>query len=554
VVKLNYSIHLMKETICEFKDCILEEKGLDEYDLKDECDVDGTIYYKHSDPRDPPAWYKFIDSALSSKDSSSESNVLPFPEQHSLYGILLIRAESRIFAFTFGYGYTCINIESREADFGMRTALNMVDHQKIREIDKKSLNYNTLHTISQSLKGLKISNFGIDLNDDLVKGISGKSNDTEISDSITGSISLKVTNNNKIRDLPQLCKKLLEYYLSENYKDHFQWYDNFKLITDKNTISSLNETLLGNIKESCENGNETDDNLSLEFPDYIDLNSSRKFEITNSDKISQTFEIDDFKFKNLYSNDVFSKSDDFTSFDKIKVKLYNPDAEEEISTWKLFDCVYFFGQVTKDKLHNILIDGKWYEISADQVENTDKYLEDVDKTNKMPLRKFSGSSSEDEYIKSLISEKKSYLKFHRKNISVPNPGGLQRTNSVEFCDLYDHKEKRIIHIKIYSASAGINHLCSQISTSAIFFLKDEDFREKIINKTDEDDRKNLNFSKNSRPIPMNYKLVFAIIHSKKEWSITILPIMAKMTLKKTIEELELLGYNVQIECIGTKDK
>ena len=74
---------------------------------------------------------------------------------------------SRIFAIPFGYGHSMIDKINCVEDFGLKLVLNIVDRNSIRKIGKRTLSSDPKNTIEQLSKIGEISDFGIDIEQDL---------------------------------------------------------------------------------------------------------------------------------------------------------------------------------------------------------------------------------------------------------------------------------------------------------------------------------------------------------------------------------------------------
>jgi len=118
----------------------------------------------------------------------------------------------------------------------------------------------------------------------------------------------------------------------------------------------------------------------------------------------------------------------------------------------------------------------------------------------------------------------------RKNIIYG--GG---SSSVEFCDIYDEKNKTLIHIKNYYGSSALSHLFAQGKVSSQMFLSDKKFRDKVKEK-----EKELKFNPETDPRPNDYKIIFGII-SESEKALNI-PFFSKVNFKSTKNLLNTFGY------------
>ena len=137
----------------------------------------GTLYIKNSRST-RPQWLDFFDEvpAIKALDLRNRS--------HS--AVLLVEAAGRRFALSFGYGYSMIEPAAIKRRFGLRAALNLVDPEQIRSMDRKRLESVTMYTREQAGRGSGLNAFTIDAERELLRSITGASKDKGIRDARIG--------------------------------------------------------------------------------------------------------------------------------------------------------------------------------------------------------------------------------------------------------------------------------------------------------------------------------------------------------------------------------
>jgi uncharacterized protein (TIGR04141 family) len=155
----------------------------------------------------------------------------------SARGVLLVpipyEQSTRYFAISFGVGRHLLNEGVIEERFGLKVVLNSLDESSLRSIDKTTLGSVPKHSREQMSRDVTSSEFGIDIEQDLINSVTGKSKDDLLGKIITGkdafasSIKADVTN---VRDVLLHC---LERYQSSDYRVHFDWIDQIAEIRDK---------------------------------------------------------------------------------------------------------------------------------------------------------------------------------------------------------------------------------------------------------------------------------------------------------------------------------
>ena len=140
-----------------------------------ELDGVGTFYVEESHVR-PPSWIRdFFGDALADRFRILTA---------SAKGLLLVRVdaepEQRIFAVVFGLGRHLLNEGVTEERFGLKVVLNSVIANSLRSIDKTSLGSNPKQSREQISREGEAASFGIDIEQDLVRSVTGRSGDPRL--------------------------------------------------------------------------------------------------------------------------------------------------------------------------------------------------------------------------------------------------------------------------------------------------------------------------------------------------------------------------------------
>src|SRR5205085_2909412 len=108
----------------------------EEVDLKN-VSFDGKAYFQR-DRDKPPSWLPYVrDHCKISEPDKILNTTNSF--------LLLLKISGRIFAVTTGFGFTAINREGLEPDFGLKVTLNTVDKEKLRSMQSRNVDTTTLH-------------------------------------------------------------------------------------------------------------------------------------------------------------------------------------------------------------------------------------------------------------------------------------------------------------------------------------------------------------------------------------------------------------------------
>ena len=112
-----------------------------------------------------PKWKEFFESFTGNKIDDIITK--------SSSAVIMIKSKSRIFAVTFGYGRSLLEQSYFVADFGIKTALNMLKHDSLRSVDTFTIDDSPVQKKTQASLGTEISMFGVDVSKDILRSVSG---------------------------------------------------------------------------------------------------------------------------------------------------------------------------------------------------------------------------------------------------------------------------------------------------------------------------------------------------------------------------------------------
>ncbi|HPX32763.1 MAG TPA: TIGR04141 family sporadically distributed protein [Erysipelotrichaceae bacterium] len=432
--------------------------------------------------------------------------------------------KNRIFALTMGYGKHMLKENVVEERFGLKVTLNTIRQDSLRRISKVNIGGN--QKISNEQLPLKsgITDFGLDINRDLVSNITGVSDDEDyVTGMISGGDMLSVTADVDINNIMSFLGKTYQKYSLSNYKSNFGWIDQIQEVRDKRLIEKLNSKLIAKI-----NSKSTD--IWMAVPEIINWSEIGGF------KYSGTEVFDDINIETVI--DSFKKS--LKSVEQLKNKriiaISAIDYSERYS-WSANKCL--FGELSINGNSYCINNGKWYCIDNDFVKEVD---DDYKSTNISDIdfddytHEFNSESAYSQAFQKNHQDK--YILMDAENISYG--GGHSK---IELCDILSC-DGELIHIKPYSGSATLSHLFSQAAVSAELVISDKNFlslaNEKIAKKGNE------KFQIHNR---RGIKVVFGII-SKKCTELPHLPFFSKVSFRHTKNRLQAFGLDVSIKNIN----
>ena len=196
---VNLTIFLIKDNIFEFNDCMKSPDNLSSSKLKAILGMEGIIYYCDSKKK-LPRWKSYLDQWA--------TETIDISDNASNKAIMLVKVKNRIMAVVFGYGRSFLKEECIERNFGFKVALNTINPNKMRSVNAATIEDMVVTTQRQASYRTSQDEFGLNVTDDIMKGITGEPFDEEYGNHISGKDSLVVAVPMELNELK--CK--LELY------------------------------------------------------------------------------------------------------------------------------------------------------------------------------------------------------------------------------------------------------------------------------------------------------------------------------------------------------
>lgn len=248
------TIYLVKE---EFTDIgkIVSEKANEAAQFPIEIPgCNGTLFIR---PRAGirPRWVPLFSEFVKPKDIGTVS---------TLSAALIVQAEGRFFVLTFGGGRHLIATEVVEERFGLMVVLNSVERDSIRVVDKQSLDAIQSHARIQSGQATTADQFGLDVEQDMLKAIVGTPKTAQLGTRMAGADALSVSVRMDLADLPVLLKRYKERFDADLHED-YAWVNNIKQLKRKTPlVAELDAELVAKLN------NKQHDHIWLAIPEVID--------------------------------------------------------------------------------------------------------------------------------------------------------------------------------------------------------------------------------------------------------------------------------------------
>jgi uncharacterized protein (TIGR04141 family) len=478
-------------------------------------DANHTVFIKRTKSH-PPTWAQFFANRV---DPDT------FGRVRSSAAVLLCTAASRHFAVVFGTGRYLLDPQSIEQRFGLLVTLNAVDPHKVRSIDKASLDRQGMQSRIQASRDASAKDFGLDIEQDLVRAVAGTPVDGLLGETIAGFDSLHVAARITFGDLRERLVTYLTNSRQTLYQKEFGWIDHVREVRD----AKLKERLSGHIVKDLKTARSFQCWMA---PDgIIDWNDVSYFQFGTAQSAP--------RFSNLALNRLIEHIGGLRklttdALEKTRVRALRAD-DSIAHEWAAARCLQ--AEMPFNQKTYLLSSGKWYQVDDEFVAGIDKIVDaiptvpptDIDLPEYEDLK-------EGEYNERAADASNNRLALVDAD-NVRHGGGH---SLIEFCDLYS-SNRDMIHVKRYSGSAVLSHLFSQASVSGQLFKSDAEFREKVNTKLPATHRI-------ADPVAVlqegQYRVVIAIVGGPG--SCTKLPFFSRVTLKNSFKQLDAYGYRVAV--------
>ncbi|MGE7777725.1 DUF6119 family protein [Chitinophaga sp. NPDC101104] len=473
----------------------------------------GDFFTESSSPKTPRWIYDFFLSELSDIDDLMVSSA------KGLYITRVVhKKETLTFVLSFGTGRHMIRPNVIVENFGLRVILNSVHHQNVKGIKKHNIATIVKRSDEQMSKGVSTADFGIDIEQDLLTSLKGKSNYEFLGKTISGTDALSVNVDVNVKTLKAFLIKCYTRYQSNEYKKHFDWVDHIAFVRSEEIIRKLDAALVkllnkGDYSNVCFSVPAVIDEVDVKGYSYIPHARTLEAEL-DIERLIQAFR------------------GKLTSADQLKARKVKvigvDDLEKEV--WDIYECIS--AEISIADKQFVIVNGRWYEISNDYVNDVNSYYERIAlSTLKLPIF---NHKDEGAYNAAVCKSNKDFMLMDRENITYG--GGRSK---IEFCDLYS-KGKEIVHVKRRGGSSVLSHLFNQGAVSGELLISDSEFRSEL-NK-----RLTGGFKVPTGKISAaEFKIIFGVISSDKGHRPT-LPFFSKITLRNAAKRLGTLGFSVEL--------
>lgn len=516
-------IRLIKPTVRRIDEVLDDDANATSYEIRRGFDFSGKLYVEEPGQAMPP-WLTFVQTGIRAQ--------LPEMTNRTNAAVLVIQKGERIFAFTFGHGRYLLRPSILVPDFGLKTALNALQHDSLRSLDSFAIEGQTIHSRTQASRGSGIEVFGLDISRDILRAVTGTPRAGVPLHRISGSeSSLEVAVRTNFAGLSKLCDDLLALYRMRAYRRHFAWVDNVRRVTDASDIDALDNGLITELARKIT------PRVSVAPPQPIDWANIRGFAYTR-----HLQPLDPDLRLASYAENTNLASLTVDDLKRDKVYAYPDDDEEPSEQWPVYNCLEF--ETTMRGKSYILTTGTWFEIDPDFAQGIQRNLMaiPVADVNLPTVHVDDGAiESEGDYNLRVASSDASIALLDKQLARCRST-----SSSIEVCDLLT-QDQQLIHVKHKKGgSSDLSHLFAQARISAEALVGDEGFRQDVRAILHRIRPSWQRLVPATRPSPGDYEVVLAILGAKSRQPGPELPFFSQLNLVRTHEFLVARGFRVAV--------
>lgn len=450
-----------------------------------------------------------------------------------------IAGNDHTFAICFGNGFHMLSKDAYEPRFGLISVLNLVSEDSLRRIDKHDISGTPKFTAEQLSKQGSQMDFGLDIELDILLGVTGSLSKKDkrekrlqsiFGTTLAGKANLNLNAKFDIDNVDKLLKASTAAFNSKRYeRKGFEWIDKIDLIkkgTDrKDQLDAALSERLAN-----EDGH---DGFWLAVPELVEWQDIAGFYFNNDE--DQLFEDITFDAFTTYIDDPIT----LDLLKSTQVSAKHPAGDYASYNWSCFQCLY--AEITLEGVSYILINGEWYRLKDDFVALTNQKYQGILENHASDIvfpNYEDGDKNENGYNTRLAEQIAGSVCLDAKNIV--HGGGYGK---IEFCDVFDVTGNKLIHVKKYSGSSVLSHLFAQGYVSSELAVNDLDFRRKVEEKVTEISGNQFHFEDQLD----NFEVVFAVIAKPQR---TDIPFFSKVNLNNTFRRIQnMRGFSASLAFI-----
>jgi uncharacterized protein (TIGR04141 family) len=501
------------------------------------------LFVTETEPGTPP-WAGLVESL-----AAERVVIEPRPAVSAavLVGTTDSEGSPRVVAFAFGSGGRFVfNRRYFVRGFGLRACLNACfpdgarreSLTRLRSVDSRTLVDVPLATRRLASRAVEFDAFGMNVDRDLLRGAQGRPHETaRWGTNIRGSDSLQITVPDD-KSLIEVAADVLALHDATDYRTHFSFIDDIKLVADDETLTQLEEATATAAQAL---------NLDLVGPEGMNFDEVAYYWISGDALRNKrmTLSLQDYRDRHGGREPIT-----LARLRSERVVARNASGDE-IASDHVLDCLV--GQLELDGKTYVLAEGMFYEVSRDYLKALNRFIDNV-LGNYGSLPPGLATDTEPAYL-DRVGATADALLVHPTTIPVE-----RRTEGVEPCDLC-MRDGALVYVKKKEGSAKLSHLLNQGTVATALILGEDGFRAGVraLLSDREGERRaadatfTLGFAERFDTWPRDgWGVVYAIVGRWRTGALSRnLPFFTKVALRQHAEELRRMGVNVAVARVPT---
>ena len=519
------NVHLVKSSITDYTEALADDKSPRSLVANKTVLPSGVLYYE-APPARRAGWRDFLEPAFG-------TDLPAFNSKHAS-ALLFFRAGSgkskRVFVVTFGYGRALLDESALEADFGLRTALNLCNPDTLRAVNYRTIEERTRIGRIQLSDAGSVDAFHINMDTDLLRGLEADSKDKAVCERLGARWSnLIVAARVEIGDLPGLATDLLTNYRKRKLPAEYAWIDNVRRETDPSLIESLNKELESRVNNSDLDG------IRLAMPEIAGSTVGVDAKLFAPEPDAEDFTSDFAVYLDKRKRQVEWRVE--TARTRQKVFLIDSSTGKEKEYTSVYRCI-----VAEFDYHGnryLLVDGEWFHLNRDFVNEVNSALSKIP-VLKHGLPTWKNGEKEGDWNERACKSWADAALLDKSNI--PYGGGRSKIEPADILtkgQVFGHAKRRD------KSSSGLSHLFAQGVVAARLICQDERFRKEVVKRIPAS-HKAVATKLDGGFDPRAWTIGYIILGANAKKPTTSLPFFSKVNLRGAIEQLQLMGYKIGI--------
>ena len=438
-----------------------------------------------------------------------------------------------IFSLVYGYGRTMLDDRYIVKNFGLRTAINLIEESNIKSLNSLNISRDYIDIQRQALRYVSHSDLQVNTNADILKSISGKAPSSSNFSSMSGADNLRFSAKSDV-SLSELLEDVLNAYKSDSYKKRgLEWIDHIQEVRDSKIIATLDKEVINHIKDDSLDNPVIAPNKIIS---YLDIEGYFISGMNSSHKLKGNF-YDDIPSEQFWEF-LSDKTEDEKILDKLKncsLYCWTNDSAHKISS--IYDSLFIEIDHNNEKF--FINNGDWFKIESAYYGYITNKIDNIAIFSDPIIPSCAENWNEGEFNEKFAkSDPNRFKLFDKKNFQLKDYGH----SKIEPADIITI-DKQFIHIKKGGSSANLSHLFAQGVVSAQLY-KNEILFIKNINELFEED-----YFKPDDEIEVIYGVIDKRYTKKAS---EILPFFSMVNLSQHYDNLSNMGIKCRLLFIEQK--